>query len=812
MIKRTSILKSILVLVLANSAFSQRPGNTGEFNGKVSGNVYDAEYREPISYANIVLYKHEDNSQVIGTTTDPNGFFQLTNIRPGIYFVEISFMGYQTHKIENIEITPAEQEFHAGNISLEPIVLQVEGTEIIAERPAITYEIDKKVINVARQTTSVSGSAVDVLENVPSVDVDIEGNVSLRGSENFTVLIDGRPTILDPSDALQQIPASTIENIEIITNPSARYDPEGISGIINVIIKKKTMRGISGIANMNAGLNDKYGGNFLISSRRGISNMFLSANYRKYAFPGTQTVENITSANDTASYVFSDGQSMRNWNPYGLRAGIDLELGLMDRMSLAGEYGQRKMKHSSDLNYDEWTEPGDSHNLYLSTDDGKFSHNFYSLIFDYVHQFVSKDHNISAQAQYSHRDKEQFSTTELTNTTGTITSGTRSSEDGPSMLGQLKLDYTLPLPENSKFGAGYQGRIQRSEDIARTYEYDTISSSYEFMDEFSHTTDYTRDIHALYSMFSGIYRAFGYQGGLRSEYTYRLIEMIGDDERFTIDRWDFFPSGHLSYKFPKGQQIMASYTRRIHRPRSWWLEPFLTWSDAYNVRRGNPNLKPEYIDSYELGFQTFLGKSLLSTELYYRLTHNYVERIQSLYSENVILHTVENAGTERTMGIEVMLDLKFVAWWNLNFTSNFYQQIIEGELDNRYFSEKDFSWSARFSNELEILSATKLQINGRYRSPALSVQGQREGYFTVDAALKQEFLGKKLSLTLQARDIFSTRKHEYTSEGEDFYYYRYSTSKSPIVMLSLNYNFNNYKQKRRSDDGTEPDFEGMEDL
>ncbi|GAH71027.1 unnamed protein product, partial [marine sediment metagenome] len=263
----------------------------------------------------------------------PNGFFQLTNIRPGIYFVEISFMGYQTHKIENIEITPAEQEFHAGNISLEPIVLQVEGTEIIAERPAITYEIDKKVINVARQTTSVSGSAVDVLENVPSVDVDIEGNVSLRGSENFTVLIDGRPTILDPSDALQQIPASTIENIEIITNPSARYDPEGISGIINVIIKKKTMRGISGIANMNAGLNDKYGGNFLISSRRGISNMFLSANYRKYAFPGTQTVENITSANDTASYVFSDGQSMRNWNPYGLRAGIDLELGLMDKMS-----------------------------------------------------------------------------------------------------------------------------------------------------------------------------------------------------------------------------------------------------------------------------------------------------------------------------------------------------------------------------------------------------------------------------------------------------------------------------------------------
>ena len=234
------------------------------------------------------------------------------------------------------------------------------------------------------------------------------------------------------------------------------------------------MRGISGIANINAGLDDKYGGNFLISSRRGITNIFLSANYRKYAFPGTQKVENITSANDTASYVFSDGQSMRNWNPFGLRAGIDLELGLMDKMSLAGEYGQRKMKHSSDFNYDEWTEPGDSHNLYLSMDDGEFSHSFYSLILDYVHQFVSKNHNISAQTQYSHRNREQLSTTALTDTTGTIISGTQNTEDGPSMLGQFKLDYTLPLPGNSKFEAGYQGRIRRSEEIAGTYEYDTI--------------------------------------------------------------------------------------------------------------------------------------------------------------------------------------------------------------------------------------------------------------------------------------------------------------------------------------------------
>jgi outer membrane receptor protein involved in Fe transport len=276
--------------------------------------------------------------------------------------------------------------------------------------------------------------------------------------------------------------------------------------------------------------------------------------------------------------------------------------------------------------------------------------------------------------------------------------------------------------------------------------------------------------------------------------------MIGENERFTIDKWDFFPSGHLSYEFLQGQQIMASYTRRIHRPRSWWLEPFLTWSDAYNVRKGNPDLKPEYIDSYELGFQTFLGKSMFSTEVYYRITYNNVERIQSIYSENIILHTVENVGTAKAMGIEAMLDLNFTHWWSLNLTSNFYQQMIQGEFNGQNLSEDDFSWSARFSNELKVLPSTKLQINGRYRSLSITAQGQRQGYFTLDAALKQNLLGKQLSLTL----------HENTSEGEDFYYYRYSTRESPLIMLSINYNFNNYKDKQQPEI-IEQDYEGMEE-
>lgn len=809
MIKRTTIMSIILMLAQASNAFAQRPG--GNVSGNLSGNVYDADFNEPIEYANIVLYRKTDSVQVTGTITDYNGYFQLNGIRPGMYYMEISFMGFNTHIIKDLNITTDNPEVYVGSISLEPSILPVEGTEVVSERPIMSYEIDKKVINVSGQLTTTSGSAVDVLENVPSVDVDIEGNVSLRGSENFTVLIDGRPTILDASDALQQIPASMIDNIEIITNPSARYDPEGISGVINVIMKKKRLQGISGIANMNVGLDNKYGGDFLVSYRTGIANVFFSANYRKFNFPGTNVVESMTFQNDTSSYVLSDGQSQHTWNPYGLRAGIDLELGMWDRLNLGGEYGAREMERKDELNYDEWSEPGDSHNLYVSQEQGEFSHRFYSLTLDHVHRFLNKDHTLAAQAMYSMRERNRASFNELLDTTGIITSGHQNEEEGPSMLAQLKLDYTLPVQDNFTFEAGTMARLSRSKEEARTYEYDTATGDYEFMDEFSHTTEYTRDIYALYGMFSNTWHGLGFQGGLRSEYTYRLIQMVGEDEQFTLDRWDYFPTAHVSYKFSNGHQLMASYTRRIHRPRSWWLEPFITWSDAYNVHMGNPDLKPEYIDSYELGFQTLLGKSVFSLETYYRGTRNNVERVRSVYSENIILHTVENVGTDKALGIEAMFDIKLVSWWNINCTGNLFQQRIEGELYGEPFSEENFNWRTNFSNEFKVFPGTKLQITGRYRSPSLSAQGQREGYFTTDGALKQEFFGKKLAMTLQVRDIFGTRKREHTSEGEDFYFHRYSDRKSPVVMLSFNYNFNNYKKERRRE-GTEQDFEGMEEL
>lgn len=798
-----------LMFVIANHAFAQRSSDT--FNGTITGQVFDAALREPIEYANIVLYRQSDSTQITGGITNPDGSFQLTSIRPGVYFLEVSFIGYQPDTVNNLTITPASSPVNTGNIFLEQTIIGVEGTGVVAERPALAYHIDKKVVNVSRQETALSGTAVDVLENVPSVNVDIEGNVSLRGSENFTVLVDGRPTILESSDALQQIPASTIESIEIITNPSARYDPDGIAGILNVLLKKRSLRGISGISNLNLGLEKKYGGDFVFSYRTGIWNTYIGADVSRMTFPGTRSVESITFYNDTTSYLFSRGDFTWQRKPFGLRGGIDVDLTSADRLSFGGHYGQRNMQRSLTLDYDEWSEQSDERNTYTSQEEGQHSHDYYSLTGDYVHRFFKKNHEISLQTYFSQRRGDATTTNELRDTTGILLSGQQSIEEGPTTRGRLQLDYKLPLRQNDRFEAGIQTRIDRSDEGNELYEYDTLTDVYEFMPQFSHTATYRRDIYAAYSLYSGEWGRFGYQGGLRGEYMYRTIEMIGEDEQFTLDRWDYFPTVHMSYQFSNGQQTMASYTRRIERPRSWWLEPFLTWTDAYNVRTGNPGLEPEYVDSYELGYQLLLGKSLFSTEGYYRITHNKVERVRSTYSENVILHTVENVGTDYALGVEFMLDLRLLTWWKINCTADIFDYRIDGILYGDDFSESDFNWGGRINNELGLSKSTKFQLNGRYRSASVTSQGQREGFFTTDAAIKQEFMGKQLAVTLQVRDIFSTGKREYTSEGADFYYYSSFTREAPVVMLNISYNFNNHKLERTQDTNNQ-EFEGMEEF
>jgi outer membrane cobalamin receptor len=799
----------LLALLIAVSGITVAQPRPDAGSATVTGTVFDEDLGVPIEYANIVIYQQSGGLQVNGTVTDPAGKFVLTGLKPDRYYLEMSFIGYESRTVKDLQFAPGAR-LDIGVVRLPQVLLAVEGAEAVADRPVMIHKIDKKVIEVSRMATAASGTAVEVLENVSSVAVDIEGNISLRGSENFTVLIDGRPSILDPGDALQQIPASTIKSIEIITNPSAKYNPDGVSGIINIVMKKQRGSGLSGLFNANVGLDNKYGGDFLLSGHTGIVTAFIGADYNKREYPGTRTAESWTSHGDTA-YTSSDGATIRDRPSHGVRAGLDLRLGSADVLSLGGSYGGRRMDGTNVLDFVEWAVPGDTGN-YLSDGGWHRRGTHVSLNLDHRHEFGADGHNVLARASWGSRNAEEEASTELHNdSTRTDTlSGWRTTETGTRDLLTFKLDYALPLRKTDKLEAGYQSQLRWSGDTSKAYEYSPASDSYELRSGDSHSTEYTRNIHSLYSLYSGGIGDFGFQAGLRGEYTDRAIELVGEDSVLTIDRVDYFPTLHLTYQLPAAQQVMASYTRRTQRPRWWYLEPFPTWSDAYNIRQGNPALKPEYIDSYEASYQLPFGPNMLSAEVYYRVIHDKIERVRSVYARNVILHSFENVGTDYALGTEVAFSYSPFGWWTVNLTGTAYDYRVEGTLDGSDFERTSFNWRARFGNEFKFPTGTRLQVNGSYTSPTVSAQGKLAGFPMTDVAVKQEFLNRSLSVTLQVRDVLSTGVHEFTSGGEEFYSHMVFRRKSPVVMLNVSYNFNNFRPPRRQP-AEEEDDEGEYD-
>ena len=815
------LVKNILVLLfitISITSIAQNPQKRGGKNGKgqmpaigqISGIVIDSSSNHAVEYATVALIKKRNNEIATGTITKRNGRFFIEKIAPGKYYLKISFLGYDDKIVNNITINKDQHIVNLKKITLNPAMVSLDEVVIDGATPRIDYRIDKKVINVSKQITAISGTAVDVLENVPSVKVDIEGNVLLRGSGGFTVLIDGRPSVLDANDALQQIPASTIDNIEIITNPSAKYDPDGTAGIINIITKKNKLQGFSGIVNLNAGLNDKYGGDVLVNYKKRSVNVYFGFDYNLRNNPGDIYNDRYTESNDTIFKTLMNGTSNRKREMWGMRTGIDFNIGQNDMLSFGARFGDREMNKTTNSNYDEWMVPGENHNIYKNNDHFKMKGYFYSLTSNYQHKFKKKGSDIKLEFSYDNRDFESSAINTLTNSFNEIVDGKKNVEDGPSSRIRAKADYTLPIGKTDKFEAGIQTRFSKREDNTKLYLLDLVNHDYIIQPEFSNLINYKRNIHALYSTYGGERGNFGYQAGLRAEYTYRNIISNNDSQTFNIDRWDIFPTLHLSYQLPKDHQVMTSYTRRIQRSRSWYLEPFVTWVDAFNVRQGNPALLPEYIDSFELGYLKKINKSnMVSVEGYYRITNNKVETVRSVYAENVMLRTPENVGKDYSLGVELMFSFKLFSWWDVDLMGDLYNYKVEGTLYNEPFSSTSNNWSSRFNNSFKIKKSTKISINSMYNGASVTAQGETAGYYMVNAAVKQDFLDKKLSAVLQVRDIFSSAKHEFTSSGPDFYNYSEYNRVSPTVMLTVSYRFNNYRPDKKSRNGDDEDMESL---
>lgn len=800
----------IVIVFFSIENFAQRPGGGGQrpdmanmpADGIVFGKVVDKTTGEPMEYTNVVLYSLRDSSIVVGTLTDEDGKFRMEKVKYGRMYAITNFMGYNKLSIQDIKVTPKQKVVDMGTIELVLSSTSLEGVEVVADRDHVEFKMDKKVINVSQDILGSGGSAVAVLENTPSVQVDIEGNVSLRGTSNFNVLIDGRPSVLQGSDALQQIPASTIDHIEIITNPSAKYDPDGVGGIINVVLKKQRDPGVNGVINTSIATGNKYKLDALLNYRSSHFNVFgsIDVNYRDFSMNGHTEYE--TYYTDTTNYRNTVMEGLMNRRGFGIKGGFDYFATERSTLTFSGRYGGYGFGRDSDNKREIYDLPGTgveySNSISESSRDGRYV----NVNLNYITKFDDAGHKLELMGFYSRRsgddwdEQTDYITDANWNINDTAPEYIKSTEDGIDNDFRIKADYTKPIGKEGKFEAGYQSRFNSENEKYIYQDYDYSVNDWVENPDYSNEVDFKRNIHSVYAIYGNTWGTFGYQAGIRGEYTDRNIQSIITGESFAINRFDFFPSAHVSKQFNGDHQVLASYSRRIDRPRGRELDPFVNYYDPYNARQGNPTLEPEYIDSYEIGYQKRFGKSFISFETYYRVTKNKITRVKTLMDDGIILHTYENLHSDYSAGFELMLNLSITEWFLLNASGNLYQYNLDGVIGEEDISTSSNNFDGRLNATFKIKNNWRIQFTEMWRGPSATAQGSREGFFMSNLAIRKDFFDQRFNATLSIRDIFQGAKREMITEGTGFYSHDYFERESPIITLNLSYIINNYKKQR----------------
>lgn len=814
-----SLIIAIILLCSLSINAQQMYSARGAATGTIGGKITNSETKKAIEYASIAIYKLPDSSLAGGTVSDHSGQFKLEKLAYGEYYLAIDFIGFEKKRTPKVQISQKRPEVFLKDIALKPAALNIKEVEIEAEKSQIEYKLDKKIINVSQDLTSAAATAVEVLENTPSIQTDIDGNISLRGSSDYQVLVDGKPSVIDGNELLQQIPAATIDHIEIITNPSAKYDPDGIGGIINVILKKNRTAGMSGLINASYGSFNNYSFNSLFNYRTRKFNFFIGAELSNRGNPGSSSITRRTFSGDTTSILTAEGDRSRGRSGYEIKGGFDYDINILNSLSFSTAYGNRGHIHGSSSNYHQYTDPFTTELYYLNESYNTVNDDYLQSNLFYLRKFERKGQELTANATYTYsfgHDKEtveQF----FTDASGALLNingiNQQSFENELSNELRLKVDYTHPFDNGSKLETGYQSKLRLK---GANYSLENFNPDNETWVEdplLHNDIDFKRNIHSAYATFSSKLKTLEYMIGLRGEYTDRLISSNVLNEEYPVQRFDFFPTLHISKQIGKTQQLMASYGRRIHRPREWSLDPFPSYVDQYNIRIGNPSLDPEYINSYELSYQLRIKqKSFISIESYLRQTKNVMQRVSYLGDNDIMYHSTANLTSDQATGIEFMFNSYLTKWWTLNLTFNIFNYSIEGELLDETVNQVTNTWSSRFNSSFNLPKDIKLQINGFYNAPTVTAQGDRNAFVMFNAGLRKDFLDKKLSATLQVRDIFKTMQFEFNSYGPgfetEFAFYR----NSPTFMINLSYRINNYKQKRQGNMEMEMEDGGSEGI
>ena len=770
--------------------------------GRIEGRVSDAITGKPVEYATVSVYKVKDSSLITGGITDNHGHYNISDVPFGRYFIEISFIGYEKIIVKDIFINPQSIVFRVPEAVLLHAATTIDAIEIVADKPNIEYRIDKKVINVTQDIANAGGSAANILENAPSIQSDMEGNISLRGSSNFKVMIDGRPSILQGSDALRSIPASTVQTIEIITNPSAKYDPDGVAGIINVVLKKQKKEGINGIINTSIGNGDKYSADMLINYKKAKNNFFIGADFsdnnvsiqRKYEQKTwlTDTIHRITKADGK---MYHSGSSIRT----------GLERYINDKTTFVFSANAGLKGRGRDIR-SQYRQYSSLQNMYLlQRNTSNDADRFVSFNTSYIQHFDSENHKLEASAYFDiEQDRNHNQIIEEISDASWVSTGiyqaqqqTKEKEQQNTM--RIKADYTRPLKKrDSKFEAGLQANLDYDKAVYIFDDWDDVGIQWMRNHGQSNAYNFRNNIYGAYSMLANTYGGFGYQLGLRTEVTDRLLEQLTMEKKFSIYRFDYFPTLHLSRNLPWNQQLMVNYSRRINRPGERELNPFRSYFDKRNVREGNPQLQSEYVNSYEIGYQKKIQSSFLALEAYYRETYNKISRFTRLLNDTLMLHTYENLESDYATGIEWTSNIFISKWWNIYVGGNIFRYRINAASLEEGSMQTTKTWDARINSNFRMKHNLRLQLSGFYVGPSITVQGRRDGFAMTNIGVRKDFFNRKLSATMQIQDIFQGMKMKFHSQTTNFENSFLMKREAPVFQISLSYRINNYNKPERS--------------
>lgn len=773
-----NILILILFILVSNFATAQDRQVT------ISGHVVDKITKSPIPFATVIIKKKGEEKNMSGSTTDDEGKFIIeANVEN--FDIEVSFIGYKTLVLSNLKAESGQMDI--GVISLEEESQSLNEVEVRAEKSTTEFKLDKRVFNVGKDISSTGMGALEVLNNVPSVNVSIEGVVSLRGNAGVQILIDGKPSILadDPSNTLSSITADMIDRVEVITNPSAKYDAEGTAGILNIVLKKDEKRGMNGSITLNTGIPDNHSIGISLNRRTEKFNLFtqMGAGYRSLPSERRNTNQDIIDQ----TTVKSAGTEYRNENFYNIILGTDYYIDPLNVITLSGNFAYEIEDQPSSTDFNYFNENDVLVSSWEREETTEATNPKWQYELQYKREFEdNEDHTLLFSALGRFFGKDQESEFDITYILGEGDSNDQQTETEFQQADYtFKLDYSKPFTEKVVMEVGSQYVIN---DVGNDYTVrDLIDDDWITNPNLTNNFEYNQKVFGLYGTFAYEKDVWGFKAGLRLENTDLKTLLTNTNEANSQNYTDMFPSVHISYKFSDDISLQAGYSSRIYRPRLWDLNPFFNIRNDYNIRKGNPYLKPEYTDSFEITSIFIHDKASFNAGVYHLYTTDVVEYVTT-FEDNVSIRTPENVGTNNNTGVEVNFKYNPVKWITLNGDFNYGYFKRNGSFEDQSFDFTGNKWSTRLTGKFKIPADFELELTGNHRSSYQTVQSEISSTTFADLGLRKKISKGKLVLNFSIRDIFESRISESVTQQPEFYLYSFNT-RGRFFTLGLSYGF-----------------------